>query len=73
MTDTSDAPVPPPDEHAADDERVVDLRPAVHEAGHEVEELGWAEVPDTSPVHAERRDGGNGEQIERDVEEMGSD
>lgn len=37
--------------------RLIDVRPAIGEAGHEVEELGYEGIPDTGPlVHGDDDD-----------------
>lgn len=40
---------PPPRDRPRPRPRV-DFSPALHEAGHEVADLGWEDVPDTGPV-----------------------
>jgi hypothetical protein len=37
-------------ENAAEERPKIDLTPALGEAGHEVQELGYEGIPDTAPI-----------------------
>lgn len=61
------------DDHGDGHERVIDLRGALGEAGHEVADMGWTDVADSSPVIVTAEEVADLSRIENSVNEMGMD